>query len=152
DITFRAIEILKSVDIIAAEDTRHSQKLLLHFGISQKITSLHKDNELKSTENLIKLLKSGKSVALISDAGTPLISDPGFKLVASAHENNIVVSPIPGPCAAIAALCVSGLSSDKFIFEGFLSSTKNSRILRLKYLKNEKRTCIFYEAPHRLLE
>jgi len=152
DITFRAIEVLKSADIIAAEDTRHSQKLLLHFGISRKIISLHKDNESRSTDHLIKLLKSGQSVALISDAGTPLISDPGFVLVSKAHENNIVVSPIPGPCAAIAALSVSGLSCDKFTFEGFLSSSKNTRLARLKVLSNETRTCIFYEAPHRLLE
>jgi 16S rRNA (cytidine1402-2'-O)-methyltransferase len=152
DMTFRAVEILQTVDIIAAEDTRHSQKLLQHYGISRKIMSHHKDNELKSAQQLIKLLKSGQSVALISDAGTPLISDPGFKLVALAHENHITVSPIPGASAAIAALSVSGLSCDKFVFEGFLPATKNTRISRLNTLKSETRTCIFYEAPHRLIE
>lgn len=152
DISLRALEILKSVSLIAAEDTRHSQKLLQHCGINTQLISYHEHNERESIDNLIKILKSGKSIALISDAGTPCISDPGYHLVKAALENHIKVVPIPGACAAISALSVSGLPSDHFIFEGFLPSSSLSRKNKLLKLKSETRTLIFYEAPHRIEE
>ncbi len=150
DISLRALEILKSVNLIAAEDTRHSQKLLQHCGINTQLISYHEHNERESIYNLIKVLKSGKSIALISDAGTPCISDPGYHLAKAALENNIKVVPIPGACAAISALCASGLPSDHFIFEGFLPATSTARKNKLAKLKSETRTLIFYEAPHRI--
>jgi len=152
DISLRALEVLKSVSLIAAEDTRHSQKLLHHCGINTKLISYHEHNERESVNNLIKILKSGKSIALISDAGTPCISDPGYHIVKAALENHIRVVPIPGACAAISALSVSGLPSDHFIFEGFLPASSVSRKNRLAKLKSETRTLIFYEAPHRIEE
>jgi 16S rRNA (cytidine1402-2'-O)-methyltransferase len=152
DISFRAVEILKSVDLIACEDTRHSQRLLKHFNIHTPLISYHEHNERESIDKLINVLKQKKSIALISDAGTPLISDPGYHLVKNALNENIKVVPIPGACAAIAALSVSGLASHNFIFEGFLPATVNSRRTSLEKLKSETRTLIFYEAPHRLQE
>lgn len=151
DITARALRILQEVDLIAAEDTRHSKKLLQHYGIQTALTSLHEHNEKNQITKLLELLKSGKAVALISDAGTPLISDPGYHLVLAARQQNISVVPIPGPSALIAALSVAGLPSDRFIFEGFLPAKANQRRERLKELQNETRTLIFYEAPHRIL-
>lgn len=151
DITIRAIDILKAVDYIAAEDTRHSNTLLKHFGISAKLISLHDFNERQQSVTLIKLLQQGKNIALISDAGTPLISDPGYRLVTSVREANINIIPIPGACAAVTALCASGLPTDKFIFEGFLPAKATARNQRLDELKTETRTLIFYETPHRIL-
>lgn len=152
DITLRALEILKSVDLIAAEDTRHSSKLLQHYGIVKPLVSLHDFNETKRSELLITKLQEGKNVALISDAGTPLISDPGYHLVTKVRAAEIKVVPIPGPCAAITALSASGLSTEKFIFEGFLPAKIHALRARLEELVSETRTIIFYESPHRLLQ
>ncbi|MEB5475755.1 16S rRNA (cytidine(1402)-2'-O)-methyltransferase [Acinetobacter pollinis] len=152
DMTFRAIEVLKQVKLIAAEDTRQSIQLLKHFNINTPLTACHDHNESHKIDQLIETLKSGESIALISDAGTPLISDPGFKLVRAAQEHHIRVTPVPGACAAIAALSAVGLPSDRFSFEGFLPSRSSQRISQLEQLKNETQTMIFYEAPHRILE
>ena len=152
DITKRAIEILQQVDMIAAEDTRRSKILLEHFAISSEIIAYHEHNENKLTPKLIKYLDSGKSIALISDAGTPLINDPGYKLVISAHDKDIKVIPIPGVSAVITGLSVSGISCNKFIFEGYLPSKTISRKKYLKTLITESRTLVFYEAPHRISE
>lgn len=152
DMTFRAIDILKSVSIVAAEDTRQSAQLFKHYNISTPLTACHDHNESNKIEQLIETLQSGKNVALISDAGTPLISDPGFKLVRAAQEHGIRVTPVPGACAAIAALSAVGLPSDRFSFEGFLSSKSSQRIGQLEKLKDETQTLIFYEAPHRILD
>ena len=152
DISYRAINVLKSVDLIAAEDTRTSAQLLKHFGISTALTACHDHNESNKIEHLIQRLLKGENMALISDAGTPLISDPGFKLVRAAQENNIQVIPVPGACAAIAALSAAGLPSDRFSFEGFLPSRQSQRISALQKLKDETQTMIIYEAPHRILE
>lgn len=151
DISFRAIKTLQSVDFIAAEDTRHSAKLLAHYQISTPMISLHDYNEQERHEKIIVLIQSGHSVALISDAGTPLISDPGYRLVHAARRLAIDVIPIPGPCAAIAALSVSGLPTDRFIFEGFLPAKSSARLAQLIALQRETRTMIFYESPHRIL-
>lgn len=151
DITLRALEVLKTVDVIAAEDTRHSKRLLDFYGINKKLLSYHEHNEARQTQTLIGLLQSGKSIALISDAGTPLISDPGFLLVREAKEKGIAVVPIPGACAAIAALSVSGLSAVRFIFEGFLPPKRGQRQKRLKEVSAEPRTLVFYESCHRIL-
>lgn len=152
DMTFRAIDILKSVSIVAAEDTRQSAQLFKHYNISTPLTACHDHNESNKIEQLVEILKSGKNIALISDAGTPLISDPGFKLVRAAQQHNIRVTPVPGACAAIAALSAVGLPSDRFSFEGFLSSKSSQRINQLEKLKDETQTLIFYEAPHRSLD
>lgn len=152
DMTQRAVEVLRQVDKIAAEDTRHSAPLLKHYSISKPVISLHNFNERERLDQVIELLKSGESVALISDAGTPLISDPGFHLVRVAKEQGIAVSPIPGACAVIAALCAAGLPTDKFIFEGFLPTKNEARKQQLLSLLREPRTLVFYEAPHRLQE
>ena len=152
DISYRAINVLKSVQLIAAEDTRTSAQLLKHFGISTPLTACHDHNESNKIEHLIQRLLKGENMALISDAGTPLISDPGFKLVRAAQENNIQVIPVPGACAAIAALSAVGLPSDRFSFEGFLPSRQSQRISALQKLKDETQTMIIYEAPHRILE
>lgn len=152
DISYRAISVLKSVQLIAAEDTRTSAQLLKHFGISTPLTACHDHNESNKIEHLIQRLLKGENMALISDAGTPLISDPGFKLVRAAQENNIQVIPVPGACAAIAALSAVGLPSDRFSFEGFLPSRQSQRISALQKLKDETQTMIIYEAPHRILE
>lgn len=152
DITLRAINTLKSVDLIAAEDTRHSGLLLQHLGIKAKLFALHDHNEQEKAHVLIEKLKSGLSIALISDAGTPLINDPGYHLVKACRENNINVVPIPGACAAIAALSVAGLPSDKFCYEGFLPAKTKARQDYLTTLCEESRTMIFYESTHRLLD
>ena len=152
DMTVRAVEILKSVDKIAAEDTRHSASLLKHYMISKPVISLHNFNERERLEQVTDALKQGESIALISDAGTPLISDPGFHLVREAKAQGITVSPIPGACAVIAALSASGLPTDKFIFEGFLPAKNEARKQHLLTLLREPRTMVFYEAPHRLLD
>lgn len=152
DMTFRAIDILKSVSIVAAEDTRQSAQLFKHYNISTQLTACHDHNESNKIEQLVQKLLAGDNIALISDAGTPLISDPGFKLVRAAQEHGIKVVPVPGACAAIAALSAAGLPSDRFSFEGFLPSKASQRISQLEKLKNETQTLIFYEAPHRILE
>ncbi|GAB4223694.1 MAG: 16S rRNA (cytidine(1402)-2'-O)-methyltransferase [Gammaproteobacteria bacterium] len=151
DISMRASDTLKQVDMIAVEDTRHSQRLLQHLGIHKPLLALHEHNETSATEQLLNTLQAGKNVALISDAGTPLINDPGYQLVTQCHIQNIPVRPIPGPCALITALCAAGLPTDKFIFEGFLPAKTHAKQQRLNTLKHETRTMIFYEAPHRLL-
>ncbi|MFK5985781.1 MAG: 16S rRNA (cytidine(1402)-2'-O)-methyltransferase [Pseudomonadota bacterium] len=151
DISARAIEILKTVQLIVVEDTRHSGKLLKHLGIRNKMQALHDHNEANLAPQIIEQVKNGQQIALISDAGTPLISDPGFKLVRLAQQQQLQVVPIPGPSALITALSVSGLATDKFCFEGFLSSKQQSRRSQLASYLNEPRTLIFYEAPHRLL-
>lgn len=152
DMTFRSIEVLKSVSVIAAEDTRQSAQLLKHYNISTPLTACHDHNESNKIDILIEKLKSGQNIALVSDAGTPLISDPGFKLVRAAQENGIRVIPVPGACAAIAALSAVGLPSDRFSFEGFLSSKQSQRLIQLEKLKHESQTMIIYEAPHRILD
>lgn len=149
DISQRALEVLRSVDKIAAEDTRHSKQLLAHYGITTPLIALHEHNEREISR---KLLDTGINIALISDAGTPLISDPGYHLVRFAHEMNIPVVPIPGPSALICALSASGLPTDRFCFEGFLPAKKTARDQALQDLVYETRTMVFYEAPHRILE
>ena len=152
DITLRAIETLKNVDLIAAEDTRHSGLLLQHFAIEGRLYPLHDHNEQQKTEALIEKLKSGLSIALISDAGTPLINDPGYHLVKACYQNQITVVPVPGACAAITALSVSGLPTDRFCYEGFLPAKSKARIDLLTQLKQELRTVVFYESTHRILD
>jgi len=152
DISERAVQILKQVDLIAVEDTRHSGKLLQHSGVSTPTQALHEHNEAKKVKQLIELLAAGKSIALISDAGTPLISDPGYQLVKAAIDAGIKVSPVPGASALIAALSASGLPSDAFIFEGFLPNKSAGRLKKLEALADESRTLIFYEAPHRIID
>jgi len=151
DIGFRAVEVLKTVDVIAAEDTRHSKTLLQHYQIDTKMISMHAHNEELRVGQLLAWLQDGQSVAVISDAGTPLISDPGFPLVRAAREAGVQVVPVPGACAAIVALCASGLPADKFVFEGFLSAKSGARQKRLTELQDEARTVVFYESPHRIM-
>ena len=150
DITLRAIDTLKSVDLIAAEDTRHTKVLLSEYQINTPLTSYFEHNEIKKAEYLLGLLKEGKNIALVTDAGTPGISDPGYRVIKSAQENNIPMTAIPGPTALIAALTLSGLSAHSFVFEGFLPVKSGARRKKLEELKAEKRTVIFYESPHRL--
>ena len=150
DITLRAIRTLKEVDLIAAEDTRHTLKLLNHLEISKPLTSFFKHNEARKGEYIINKLLSGENVALVSDAGTPGISDPGEELVLLAIKSEITICPIPGPVAAIAGLIISGLPTERFIFEGFLPMNKRTRKERLEALTEEPRTMVFYEAPHKL--
>jgi 16S rRNA (cytidine1402-2'-O)-methyltransferase len=152
DITIRALNILRTADYIAAEDTRHSSILLKHFDVNNKLISLHNFNEKQQSTTLIKLLQQSNNIALISDAGTPLISDPGYRLVSLVQKAGITIIPLPGACAAITALCASGLPTDKFVFEGFLPIKTNARNQRLHDLKTETRTTIYYEAPHRILK
>lgn len=152
DISPRALKILSAVDIVAAEDTRHSGALLTHFGIRTQLVSLHEHNEAERAAWLIERLKAGEDVALVSDAGTPLISDPGFDLVRAARKAGLSVSPIPGACALVAALSVSGLPTDRFVFEGFLPAKSAARRERLMLLAGEARTLVFYESVHRLQE
>jgi 16S rRNA (cytidine1402-2'-O)-methyltransferase len=152
DITMRAVEVLKGVDKIAAEDTRHSKALLNHYMINKPMISLHQFNERECMDMLFEFLDQGENIALISDAGTPLISDPGYHFIKEAKARGVEVIPIPGPCAAIAALCVAGLPSDRFVFEGFLPARQEACRTRLSELLYETRTLIFYEAPHRLLD
>jgi len=152
DITLRAIDTLKHVNWIVAEDTRHCKVLLKHYGIETKTLALHEHNEKQSVQKLIEFLLQGDSIALISDAGTPLISDPGYRLVTAARQVELPVVPLPGACAAITALSASGLPTDSFCFEGFLPATSSARRKRLESLAREPRTLIFYESPHRVLE
>lgn len=151
DISTRAIATLQTVDAIAVEDTRHSQKLLSHLAIKKPLIAFHEHNERQKALELLEKVQAGLNLALISDAGTPLISDPGYHLVRLAHELKIQVIPIPGPCALVAALSASGLPTDRFIFEGFLPPKTTVRSNRLKMLAKESSTLIFYEAPHRIL-
>jgi len=150
DVSFRALRILKEVDLIAAEDTRHTRKLLSHYNIHTSLTSFYEHNEVKKTDYLIKKIKEGANVALVSKAGIPGISDPGCYLIKRAVENQIKIVPIPGPCALVLALVVSGLPTERFVFEGFLGRTRKERINKLNELSCEKRTIIIYEAPHRI--
>jgi 16S rRNA (cytidine1402-2'-O)-methyltransferase len=152
DITLRALRILKEVDLIAAEDTRHTSLLLRHFGIQTPLTSYFEGNELKKKELILHKLKQGLRVALVSDAGTPGISDPGFRLIQAAIESRIPVVPIPGPSAVIVALSVSGLPTDAFLFKGFLPHKSKKRRDLLKQLEGVRETLIFYESPHRITE
>ncbi len=152
DITFRVLDILRSVDIIAAEDTRHTLKLLNHFDIKKQMTSYHEHNIREKGPMIVDMLQSGKSVALVSDAGMPGISDPGEDIIKLCIEAEIQVMGLPGPSAALLALVISGLSTDKFAFEGFLPSKSTDRKKALEGLKGEERTIIFYESPHRLAD
>ncbi len=152
DITLRALRVLKEVDLIAAEDTRHTKKLLAHYGIATPLTSYHQHNEIAKSASLVQRLSSGCRVALISDAGTPIVSDPGFRLVQGAIHAGIPVVPIPGPSALTAVLSASGLPSERFVFEGFLPARKSQRRERLRKLREEPRTLVFYEVPHRVEE
>lgn len=152
DLSPRAREVLEQADRIAAEDTRVTGRLLSHFGISTPLAALHEHNEEKAIPGLIAALESGKSVALVSDAGTPLVSDPGYRLVRAAHASAITVSPVPGPSALVAALSASGLPSDRFAFEGFLPARRAARKARLDTLKTESRTLLFFESVHRIGE
>ena len=150
DITHRALQVLKDVDLIACEDTRHTHKLLQHYGISTKTISYHEHNEQQRAAELLDLLKQGSDIAVVSDAGTPSISDPGFRLVRAAIDSDVPVVPVPGPSALISALVAAGLPTDEFFFAGFLPSRSNARRARLNELRSVPGTLIFYEAPHRL--
>ena len=152
DITFRAVETLKSVDLIAAEDTRHTKILLDHYQIPTPSTSYFEHNQIKKSEHLLKLLQEGKNVALVTDAGTPGISDPGYHLIKLAQDHGIPMTVIPGPTALIAALNLSGLPAHSFVFEGFLPVKAQARRRKLESFKEETRTIIVYESPHRLLK
>ncbi|GAB2797391.1 16S rRNA (cytidine(1402)-2'-O)-methyltransferase [Dyella kyungheensis] len=152
DFSARAIETLRSVAVIAAEDTRHSRPLLMHYNVGTPLVALHDHNEREVVDAIVRRLLGGESVALISDAGTPLISDPGFRLVRAARAAGIRCAPVPGACAAIAALSVAGLPSDRFVFEGFLPPKAAARRTRLQELAGDPRTLIFYESSHRVAE
>ena len=152
DISLRALRILKEVDLIAAEDTRHTRILLNHYNIRTPLTSCHEHNENAQVPKLIERLRSGENLALVSDAGTPAISDPGYRLVVEAIRAGIRVVPVPGPSAVASVLSASGLPTDRFVFEGFLPSKNRERGTRLQALREESRTLVFYEAPHRLKE
>lgn len=152
DLSPRALETLKSVAAICAEDTRHTRQLLSHFGLERPLLALHQHNEEAQAAQLVARLLAGESLALVSDAGTPLVSDPGFRLVRAAREAGVRVSPVPGACAAIAALSVAGLPSDRFVFEGFLPTKGSARRERLTRLAAEPRTLMFYESAHRIEE
>lgn len=152
DLSARARQVLAQVDLIAAEDTRHSAALLQHFGISARRIALHEHNEREIADDIVARLRAGAQIALISDAGTPLVSDPGFRLVRAARAAGIAVSPVPGACAAIAALSVAGLPSDRFVFEGFLPPRQAARREQLRELRRERRTLVFYESSHRIAE
>jgi len=150
DLTQRALRVLREVDLVACEDTRHTRKLLNHFGIDQKTISYHEHNERERAEELCELVESGKSVALVSDAGTPLINDPGYRIVTAAIVRGISVVPVPGPAAIIAALAASGLPTDEFFFGGFLPARATARQAKLEELRSIRATLVFYEAPHRV--
>ncbi|PJE79315.1 Ribosomal RNA small subunit methyltransferase I [invertebrate metagenome] len=152
DLSQRAIDTLSSVDIVAAEDTRHSRQLLQHFGIEKRMISCHDHNERQQTDKLLALIEAGQSIAMVSDAGTPLISDPGYYLVRQARLRNIKVMAIPGPSAIITALSVGGVATDRFFFEGFLPAKSGGRRKRLEALKNLTSTWVIYESPHRILD
>ncbi|MGR5296164.1 16S rRNA (cytidine(1402)-2'-O)-methyltransferase [Vibrio mediterranei] len=152
DITQRALDVLNSVDIIAAEDTRHTGKLLSHFNIQTRTFALHDHNEQQKAQVLVDKLLAGESIALVSDAGTPLISDPGYHLVSQCRQAGVKVVPLPGACAVITALSASGLPSDRFSFEGFLPAKSKGRKDKFMEITKAERTCIFYESPHRITE
>lgn len=152
DLTFRAVSVLKSVDLIAAEDTRHSRQLLKQHGINIPLTSLHEHNEKEKSAKLLRRLAEGDSISIISDAGTPLINDPGFRLVRLAQDAGIKVVPVPGPCALIAALSACGLPTTRFIFEGFLPRGSTARKIRFQELRSSTATLIFYESCHRIVK
>ncbi|MFZ7198023.1 16S rRNA (cytidine(1402)-2'-O)-methyltransferase [Avibacterium avium] len=152
DISQRALQVLEQVDLVAAEDTRHSGLLLSHYGIKKPFFALHDHNEQQKADILCEKLLQGTTIALVSDAGTPLISDPGFHLVRKCRQAGIKIVPIPGACAAIAGLCASGIASDRFCFEGFLPAKSKARCDKLENLAKEDRTLIFYESTHRILD
>ena len=152
DLTPRAREVLATADVIAAEDTRHTRGLLSRIGVEARLIAYHEHNERERVVELLERLAGGAAVALVSDAGTPLISDPGWRLVHAAREQGIDVIPVPGPSAAIAALCAAGLPTDRFVFEGFLPRGDGARAARLRELRSERRTLVLYEAVHRLTE
>lgn len=152
DITHRALDVLRNVSLIACEDTRHTRKLLQHYGLSTKTISYHEHNEQQRARELVELLQNGNDVAVVSDAGTPSISDPGYRLVRAAIDNDVPVVPVPGPSALISALIAAGLPTDEFFFGGFLPAKANARRARLDELKSVPGTLVFYEAPHRLSE
>ena len=151
DVTQRALRVLGEVDLIACEDTRHTRKLLTHFGINTPTVSYHDHNERERAEELLRRLQEGSDIAIVSDAGTPGINDPGFRLVRAAIDNDVSVVPVPGPSALIAALVSSGLATDEFFFGGFLPAKSNARRARLTELRSLPATLIFYEAPHRIV-
>lgn len=150
DMSYRAVRVLSEVDLIAAEDTRHSLPLLSHYGINTGMLALHEHNEEQVTDRILERIKKGEAIALISDAGTPLISDPGYRLVRAAREAGLPVFSLPGPSAVTAALSVAGLPPDRFTFEGFLPSKSTARKKRLQALSHETRTLVFYESSHRI--
>lgn len=150
DLSLRAVNILQNVNLILVEDSRHSGILLKHYGIRTPVLAYHDHNEHQLVPGVIQKIRTGQSVALISDAGTPLISDPGYKLVTAVHAEGLVIIPVPGPSALICALSVSGLPTDRFVFEGFLPGKQNARCQRLSELETENRTLVFYEVPHRI--
>jgi 16S rRNA (cytidine1402-2'-O)-methyltransferase len=150
DLTPRALETLRTVAAVCAEDTRRTRQLLAHFGLDRPLLALHEHNEAQLADTLVARLLSGDSLALVSDAGTPLVSDPGFRLVRAARAAGVRVSPLPGPCAFVAALSVAGLPSDRFVFEGFLPAKASARRERLAQLAAEPRTLVFYESAHRI--
>lgn len=152
DISERAVQVLKQATLIAVEDTRHSMRLLQACGIATPMLALHEFNERQRADSLLDRVAGGENIALISDAGTPLISDPGYQLVRRAHQRGLTVVPVPGPCAVIAALSAAGLASDRFAFEGFLPARRSARLSTMQKLQRETRTMIFYEAPHRIIE
>lgn len=152
DLSPRALRVLQQVDLVAAEDTRHSGRLLRHFGIGARLRALHQHNEARQTEALVAELLGGRSVALISDAGTPLLSDPGARLVAAAAQAGVRCVPLPGASAITAALSVAGLGADRFVFEGFLPARRRQRLERIRELARERRTLVMFEAPHRIVQ
>ncbi|HFD92700.1 MAG TPA: 16S rRNA (cytidine(1402)-2'-O)-methyltransferase [Gammaproteobacteria bacterium] len=152
DISHRALETLAGVDVIAAEDTRRIKRLMQHFNLGTACISLHEHNEAQASAQVVQRLQAGQSVALVSDAGTPLISDPGYELIRMAQAAGLRIIPVPGPSALTAALSVAGLPNDRFVFEGFLPPRAAARRVRLEQLRDEPRTLVFYEAPHRILE
>lgn len=152
DISERALKVLRSVDLVAAEDTRHTKQLLMHFVINKPLFSVHDHNEHQRVEKVLAELAEGRSIALVSDAGTPLISDPGFVVVQAVRKAGFPVVPVPGACAMVAALSAAGLPTDRFCFEGFLPAKSSGRKKQLKTLEQESRTLVFYESPHRVLD
>ncbi|HYA28444.1 MAG TPA: 16S rRNA (cytidine(1402)-2'-O)-methyltransferase [Acidobacteriota bacterium] len=152
DITLRALRVLKDVDLIAAEDTRHTQQLLTHYGIKTSLTSYHEHNERTKAQTLVERIKNGANIAVVSDAGTPAISDPGFRLVVEAIRAGVEIVPLPGASALVTVLSASGLPTDRFLFEGFLPAKKSARTAKLQGLREISATLVFYEAPHRLGE
>jgi 16S rRNA (cytidine1402-2'-O)-methyltransferase len=152
DLSPRALAVLREADLVAAEDTRHTRRLFSHHGIDSRLTAYHEHSDAAAADRLCDRVAAGEAVALVSDAGTPLVSDPGYRLVRLAQDRGLPVVPIPGPCAAITALSAAGLPSDRFRFEGFLPAKAGPRAARLAALADERATLVFYEAPHRVLE